>query len=322
MDDSNNKQTKQGSDFPVLVVEDNPISCKLLTRKLVVSGYTVVSASNGREALEILKDRFFSLILTDWMMPEMNGLELCRALRERENEGYIFIVLLTARDTTEDIIMGLEAGADDYLTKPVNHSELIARLNSGKRILALEKNLKEANEKIHLLSITDPLTGCFNRGYMTKKLTQELKRGCRYNRPLSLIFCDIDHFKGVNDTYGHQAGDHILKEFTKCLLENIRVDVDWLTRYGGEEFLIVLPETDPQGAFCVAERIRESVEKREIKWEGLVIPITSSFGVTGMDGSGDPADFPSEAMIRQADKALYQSKHDGRNRVTMASFPD
>jgi diguanylate cyclase (GGDEF)-like protein len=303
--------------FPVLVVEDNPIARKYLARKLQNAGYEVVSATNGKEALEMFDQRFFPIVLTDWMMPEMNGLELCKAIRNRDNEGYVFIVLLTARDSKEDIITGLDAGADDYLVKPGNHAELIARLNSGKRILDLEKNLKNANEEIKRLSITDPLTGCFNRGYMAKKLEQEFKRGVRYGHPLSLIFCDIDHFKQVNDTYGHQAGDEILKEFARCLMDNIRIDLDWLTRYGGEEFLIVLPETPPDGAYRVAGRIREIVEQKEIKWQDTIIPITASFGVTGIDKSFNGEGLTPESMIRTVDNALYRSKHEGRNRVTM-----
>ncbi len=311
-----NTQDKIKSDFPVLVVEDNTIARKYLERKLLVAGYTVESACDGREALEIFNRNFFPIVLTDWMMPEMNGLELCKAIRAEQTQGYVFIVLLTARDTKEDIITGLEAGADDYLTKPVNHAELIARLNSGMRILNLEKHLKEANEKIKVLSVTDPLTGCFNRGYMNKKLVQELKRGKRYKRPLSLIFCDIDHFKQVNDTYGHQAGDQVLKEFAACIRTSVRVDVDWLTRYGGEEFLIVLPETEPEAAFCVAERIRACVEQRDIPWRNRSIPITASFGVSGLDYLRNDVDVSSETLILQADQALYQSKHEGRNRVT------
>lgn len=311
--------SKQNSreNFPVMVVEDNPIARKYMARKLENAGYEVTCAINGREALELFDQRFFPIVLTDWMMPEMNGPELCQAIRNRENEGYVFIILLTARDSKEDIITGLESGADDYLVKPGNHAELIARLHSGERILALEKNLKDANEEIKRLSITDPLTGCFNRGYMAKKLEQEFKRGRRYQHPLSLIFCDIDYFKRINDTYGHQAGDEVLKEFSRCLMDNIRIDLDWLTRYGGEEFLIVLPETEPDGAWLVAERIREAVSQKEIFWRGEQVPITASFGVTGIDRSFNGKDLSPEIMIRIADDALYQSKHEGRNRVSI-----
>ncbi|MGE5342296.1 MAG: diguanylate cyclase [Candidatus Omnitrophota bacterium] len=306
---------------PILVAEDNVIARKYLEKVLINAGYTVVSAENGQEAVELFSKRFFPIVLTDWMMPEMNGLEVCKFIRERPQKRYVFIVLLTANDTKEDIITGLEAGADDYLTKPINHAELIARLNSGMRILELEKNLRDANEKIKILSITDPLTGCFNRGYMNKKLTQEIKRAKRYEHPLSVVFSDIDHFKSINDTYGHPAGDFVLKEFSQCILSSIRVDLDWLTRYGGEEFLIVLPETNLEGALCVAERIRMCISGKEIMWDNQCIRLTASFGVTGLDTfGGEPFELTPEALISQADKNLYQSKKMGRNRTTVSSY--
>ena len=228
--------------FPILVAEDDTISRKILEKSLVEAGYDVVSVENGQEALEKLQERFFPIVLTDWMMPEMDGSQLCKALRGKDWPGYIFIVLLTGKDAKEDVIAGLDAGADDYLTKPFNQAELIARLNTGRRFLELEQSLRHANEKIRVLSITDPLTGCFNRGYMNDCLEREVKRCKRYGRPLSVVLCDIDHFKSVNDTHGHQAGDQVLKNFAKSINEMIRSDIDWLVRYGGEEFLLVLPE--------------------------------------------------------------------------------
>lgn len=199
--------------FPILIAEDDPVSRKVLEKTLTKAGYEVVSVENGKKALEILNKRFFPIILTDWMMPEMDGLQLCRLTRQNRWPGYVFIILLTAKDSKDDIITGLEAGADDYLTKPFNHAELIARLKTGKRILELERSLTNANEEIRILSITDPLTGCYNRGYLTRRLPQEIKRARRYNRPLSVVLSDLDHFKSVNDTYGHQAGDLVLKKF-------------------------------------------------------------------------------------------------------------
>ena len=310
------KPKKPQCKFPILVAEDNVIARKFLVKILIEAGYMVESTDNGRKALEIFNENFFPIILTDWMMPEMTGPELCRAIRQQSTKGYVFIVLLTAKDKKEDIITGLEAGADDYLTKPVNHAELVARLKSGIRILELERNLREANEKIKVLTITDPLTGCFNRGYMSKKLEQEIKRARRYKHALSMIFCDIDHFKRVNDTYGHQAGDLVLQEFSKCVFRKIRADLDWLTRYGGEEFLIVLPETSLEGAGCLAERIRQVVSECEVNWQQKGIRLTASFGVTGFDSSTAEDKVSADTLIQQADKNLYQSKHEGRNRVT------
>ena len=301
--------------FPILIAEDNPVSRKLIEKALIKAGHEVVSVENGRKALEMFNKSFFPIVLTDWVMPGMNGLELCRAIRETDTPGYVFIVLLTANDSKDDIVTGLKAGADDYLTKPFNHAELIARLNTGKRILDLERSLKEANEEIKILSVTDPLTGCYNRNYLNEHLLMEINRARRYKHPLSLILSDIDHFKKVNDTYGHLAGDHILKEFVKCFMETIRQTVDWVARYGGEEFLIVLPETDLKSATRLAERLRSNLSQRVIEIQGKQISITASFGITGFDPTTPDEKISQEALINEADKFMYQAKKEGRNRV-------
>ena len=306
--------------FPILIAEDDPVSRKLLEKVLIKAGNKVVSVENGQKALELFNDKFFPIVLTDWMMPEMDGLELCRAIRKNTYPGYVFIILLTAKDSKDDIIRGLGAGADDYLTKPFSHAELIARLNTGKRVLELERSLKDANEEIRILSITDPLTGTYNRGYMTERLPQEIKRARRYSRTLSIILCDIDHFKKVNDTYGHLVGDRVLKDFAQCIRHSIRQDVDWTARYGGEEFLIVLPETDVNGASVMAERLKSELSQRVTETQGKQISITASFGVTGF-GPDIPDEMISpEAIINKADKYLYQAKRKGRNRVMGGSL--
>lgn len=301
--------------FPILIAEDNPVSRRLLEKTLSKAGCEVVSARNGREALELFDKRFFPIVLTDWMMPEMSGLELCSVLRQKSAQRYVFLILLTAKDSKEDIVEGLEAGADDYLTKPFHQAELMARLKTGMRILELEKSLKKANEEIKILSITDPLTHCHNRGYLIEKLPQEIKRAERYGRALSVILCDIDHFKKVNDSYGHQTGDEVLKVFSRRLMDSTRNGIDWAARYGGEEFLVVLPETPLRTAEMVAERLRKNIAEGGIASSNGLLHITASFGVTGFEHSAADAGISPEIIIKTADDLLYQAKKEGRNRV-------
>lgn len=306
--------------FPILIAEDNPVSRKLLEKGLLKAGFEVVSVENGKEAFQILKNKFFPIVITDWKMPEMDGLELCKAVRSYNFPGYVFIILVTAKDTKDDIITGLEAGADDYLVKPINQAELIARLKAGKRILRLERSLKEANEKITILSVTDPLTGIYNRSYLSERLPQEIARSVRYGHPLSLLMCDIDRFKRINDTFGHLVGDKILKDFVDCLNGSIRKGIDWMVRYGGEEFLIILPETNVKGGCLGAERLRKVVSENVIKIDGENIQITASFGVSGFDPSECDDKMSPESLIAESDKYLYQAKEDGRNRVRGPNF--
>jgi diguanylate cyclase (GGDEF)-like protein len=307
--------TKEPTDsFPILIAEDKAVSRKLLENSLAKAGHDVVAAANGRQAFEIFRETFFPMVLTDWMMPEMDGIALCRAIRNHASPGYVYIVFLTAKDSRDDIIAGLEAGADDYLTKPFHPTELMARLTTGKRILELERSLKMANEEIRILSITDHLTGCFNRGYMISHLPEELNRASRYGHPLSLIMCDIDRFKNVNDSRGHLAGDSVLRLVVDFIHEALRKDIDWAVRYGGEEFLIVLPETDREGAWAVAERLRQEMATKPIAIGDQEIAITASFGLASFDPGMDKE--PSaEALIREADQYLYQAKKEGRNKV-------
>ena len=230
--------------------------------------------------------------------------------------------MLTARGSTDDLVAGLEAGADDYLTKPFNRAELIARLKTATRVLELEKSLKDANEEIRILSITDTLTGCYNRAYMNENLPKEVKRAIRYNRPISLVMVDIDHFKKVNDTYGHQAGDEVLKGLVESIKGSIRSDVDWVARYGGEEFLVVFPETDFERAKCLAERLRRNISQKTIQINEKKIHITASFGVSGFTSSSSLRAVSHEALISQADESLYQAKQEGRNRVIGRAIDD
>ena len=206
----------------ILLAEDDPVTRMLMTRFLKKAGYEVDAVADGTDALEHMTQRYYPFLVTDWEMPEMGGIELCKAVRNLQLDGYVYALLLTARNAKEHIIAGLEAGADDYLVKPVHEPELIARLNTGRRILALEHSLRAANERNRILSVTDPLTGAFNRRYMMEQLPRELERCRRYGNPLSVIMCDVDHFKQVNDRFGHLVGDFVLAEIASLLRKCVR----------------------------------------------------------------------------------------------------
>lgn len=304
--------------FPVLIVEDNPVSCKRLEKLLQDEGYDTETACDGVEALEKLQEKFYPIVITDWVMPRMNGLQLVEEIRKRDFSGYVSIMFITAMDSKDDIITGLKAGADDYLTKPFNEAEMIARLNNVKRVLRLERSLKGANEEIFQMTISDPLTMVYNRRYIFDNLPSEIFRSRRYKHPLSLIMCDIDHFKKVNDIYGHKVGDNVLVSFADCLKGSSRLNVDWVSRYGGDEFLLVLPETDVEGAKILADRLRGIVEAQKIhSCKDKDLPVTASFGVSGFDKIPH-SDIAVEAFIDQADRMLYAAKNGGRNMVVVS----
>jgi two-component system cell cycle response regulator len=300
----------------ILLAEDDPVTRMLMTRFLRKAGYEVDAVANGSEALDKMTKRYYSMLVTDWEMPEMDGIALCKAVRNMQLDGYVYALLLTARDSKEHIIAGLEAGADDYLVKPVHEAELIARLNAGRRILDLEHSLRVANQRNRILSITDALTGAYNRRYLMEQLPREVERCRRYAYPLSVLMCDIDHFKEINDERGHSAGDDVLQQFAARAQKSIRSNSDWVARYGGEEFLIVLPETAYQGGLFVAEKIRSLVSLTPFSTRNGDPVVTASFGVASTGPNGPDLTLKVESMIRTADECLYRSKQEGRNRTS------
>jgi two-component system cell cycle response regulator len=287
----------------------------LMTRFLKKAGYEVDAVANGSAALDRMTRRYYPILITDWEMPEMDGIALCKAVRGLQLDGYVYVLLLTARDSKEHIIAGLEAGADDYLIKPVHEPELIARLIAGRRILALEHSLRAANERNRILSITDALTGAFNRRYLMEQLPREVDRCRRYAYPLSVLMCDIDHFKQLNDARGHAAGDDVLQQFAARMQKSIRSTSDWIARYGGEEFLIVLPDTGHDGAMVVAEKMRVIMTDTPFVTRAGDVQITASFGVAATSEHGPDLTLKVETLIRTADECLYRSKQAGRNRA-------
>jgi two-component system cell cycle response regulator len=300
----------------ILLAEDDPVTRMLMTRFLKKAGYEVDAVANGSEALDKMTTCYHSMLVTDWEMPEMDGVALCKAVRNLQLDGYVYVLLLTARDSKEHIIAGLEAGADDYLIKPVHEPELIARLNAGRRILNLEHSLRVANQRNRILSITDALTGTYNRRYLMEQLPRELERCRRYAYPLSVLMCDVDHFKEINDARGHAAGDEVLQQFAARAQKSLRGNSDWVSRYGGEEFLIVLPETAYESAMHVAEKIRSQISSTPFTTRVGDAVVTASFGVASTGSCGPDLTLKVDALIRTADECMYRSKQAGRDRTT------
>jgi len=307
----------------LLLVEDEPTQLLVMQRVLGQAGYAVETAGDGEEALEKISNGQFQMLVTDWDMPGMDGVTLCRRIREAQSQlpGYLYILLLTSHSSTENVVTGLEAGADDYISKPPKTPELLARLKAGQRVLQLEQSLREARDKIHQLSITDPLVGTYNRRYLNDHLVQEVERARRYGHSLAAVMADLDFFKNVNDQHGHQAGDDVLRGFVELAKASIRSS-DWVARYGGEEFVVVLPETDLAGAAATAEKIRGCCATAPFETTAGRLVVTASFGVAALDAGSVPVGTAAEALLRRVDSALYRSKHEGRNRVTIADPPD
>jgi len=300
----------------ILVADDDTISRRLMEKILERSGYEVTTASNGREAAEILNaDDCPRLALIDWMMPELDGPGLCRELRGRHESRYIYIALLTSKQASADIVLGLEAGADDYLVKPCNPEELKARLRAGVRILDLEDKLVEAREDMRFKATHDALTGLWNRGSVLAEFDRGLARARREQGSLSILICDLDHFKQVNDIHGHLVGDQVLQCVSKCLTDSVR-NYDMVGRYGGEEFLVVLTDCDSSLAQRRAEEIRASVAGQSCHAKTGPLSKTLSIGV--LNSSEWPSHLTSTQLLNEADRALYRAKANGRNRVEVA----
>lgn len=296
----------------ILIAEDDPVSRRILEAKLVKWGYEVVTTCDGDEAWSALQAKDAPrLAILDWMMPGVNGVELCRRMRADAGEPYTYIILLTALQREEDLVTGMEAGADDYITKPFKSNELQMRVRAGRRIIELQDALIKAREKLREKACHDPLTGLWNHEEIFRILGRELARAERLGGPLSVIMADLDHFKKVNDTHGHMAGDAVLRLTAGRMLSVIR-DYDAIGRYGGEEFLIVLPDTDRAGALALAERLRLIMACDCIDIPEGMIPITISLGVATYH-TGNQCDVNS--LVRRADIALYGAKEKGRNRV-------
>jgi diguanylate cyclase (GGDEF)-like protein len=304
-----------GEPIKVLLVDDDDLVVARLNNLVAAAGFEIDTALDGAAALECLKQSFSSIVIMDLRMPGMDGLALCRTIREGTWPGYVYILLLTAQDAEDDILAGLDAGADDYLSKKSSSAHLLARLRTGQRILALERSLKEALAEKRRLTMTDALTGAPNRRYFQRRLSRELERIRRFGGDLCLMSLDIDRFKSINDRYGHASGDAVLQEFVRRITQCLPRNTDWCARMGGEEFAVVLEETNLVGAKLVAERLREAIANAPMRTRAGMVNVTVSIGVSALESAG--REFSVESLMNLADTCLYASKEDGRNRVTL-----
>jgi len=302
----------------VLIVDDDELVLAKLEEIVASAGYSVRTAHGGADAMRFLEDGSASVVVTDLKMPGMDGLELCRLIRGREWPGYIYIVLLTVQDEEEDILAGFEAGADDYVSKRTSKAQLMARLRTAKRILSLEHCLKIALENKRQLAMTDPLTGVFNRRYLVRHLGRELNRSQRFGGDVSLMMLDVDHFKRINDTFGHLVGDSALKQLTAKIAECLRRATDWCARIGGDEFVVVLEGANVEEARRCAEKVRQTVSGMSIDTPRGPVNITISIGISGLERFADKQSVTVQSLLDQADTSLYASKICGRNRVTLS----
>jgi two-component system chemotaxis response regulator CheY len=290
----------------ILIAEDQKVAALYLRRTLEKLGHEVEIAPDGEAAWRMICDGGVSLLISDWMMPNLDGPELCRRLRASPPNRYIYIILLTSLDRHEDRVKGLRAGADDFLTKPPDPDELAVRLEIAERILAVHDQLARQNALLAELAATDELTGAKNRRRFREDLDLFFAQANRLGLPLSVIMLDIDHFKRYNDAFGHPAGDHVLQQVGRMLRSTVRGH-DVVARYGGEEFVVLLPATSAADAFEVAERLRGSIAGHD--WPHRAV--TASFGVATY-GPDTP---DAVALVERADRALYASKEAGRNRT-------
>jgi two-component system, cell cycle response regulator len=301
----------------ILLVDDDEQVRNYLGAIITAEGYDVATAPDAETALISMQTDFAPIVILDVNMPGMGGLDLCRALRRQTFAGYVYVMLHTSKDAEADILAGLEAGADDYLSKCTPKSQLIGRLRTARRVLSLEHSLKSALVEREQMAMTDALTGAFNRRYLLQHLTHELSRAQRARSELSVLVLDFDHFSHVNDRYGHAAGDVVLTELVKRIQTTLRRNCDWCARLGGDEFVVVLPQTDLAGAGVMAEKLLAAVEATPMPTATGIVRMTASMGASGLGAIRDRDSATAEMLIELADQCLYRSKKTGRGRATI-----
>jgi diguanylate cyclase (GGDEF)-like protein len=296
----------------VLIVDDDELVREHLAALIGAAGYCVRLASTGKEALHVFDTEPVHIVVSDWEMPDMDGLALCQHIRARRAQNYTYVLMLTVRRNREDILAGLTAGADDYIIKGAETAELLARVNVGRRITTLERSLRKATRQNRRMALTDPLTGAWNRLYLMTYLPRELERARRHSHPISILMCDLDGFKRINDDFGHIAGDQVLEAFCSRASDVLRTS-DWIARMGGEEFVIALPETDLAGAATVADKVRRAVCTDPILTTTGSVAATVSIGYSCFSTPDDYLRWQSEDLLHAADRQLYAAKRSGRN---------
>ncbi len=301
-------------ELKILVADDSAIYRKLVEQTLSGDNHNVVFAKNGREALDLFAKHLPALVITDWTMPDISGIEVCKRIRQDFQQGYAHIILLTSNTEKEQVVEGLAAGADDYLTKPFHQGELLARVHVGLRVVELHRQVQAKNRQLEEMALTDPLTGLSNRRAVDFWITRQLSAAARHDFPIWVALADLDHFKKVNDTYGHDAGDTVLKAFAEILKHTTRQS-NLCGRHGGEEFLIILTHVDRDDSLTAFDRIRKHMEQQKFTVNGQTFSVTTSMGVAGFRGTTPPA---FADLITEADTALYSAKRKGRNRIEYA----
>jgi two-component system cell cycle response regulator len=301
----------------VLIVDDDELVLARLEELVSAEGYRVRTASTGSAALDLLEQSPASIVITDLNMPGMDGLDLCRRIREHAWPGYVYIVMLTVRDEEKDILAGLDAGADDYISKRTSGAQFKARLRTARRVLGLEFSLKSALEKKRQLAMTDPLTGIYNRRYFMRHLSRELKRIQRFGGDASLLLLDVDHFKEVNDTYGHVVGDIVLRKLTRQIAKCLQRQTDWCARLGGDEFAVVLEGAKLPEARACAEKVRQAIADTATSTAAGLVHVTVSIGIGALDGINRHS-ATVQPLLEHADENLYASKIRGGNRVSLS----
>ena len=302
--------------YEVLVVDDSPVYRKLVQQILSGPEYSLSFACDGYEAFQMYRDKTPNIVITDWIMPDFSGLELCERIRSEKAFPYTYVILMTSNTEKDGVVRGLQAGADDYLVKPFDANEMLARIGVGRRIVDLHRRLEDKSAKLEEVARTDVLTGLPNRRAIEEWANKEVKGAARHGFPVWVVLGDLDGFKEINDTFGHEAGDTVLRTFADTLRKLTRIS-DMCGRLGGDEFLIVISHVSADNIELAINRFRELFAALSFPFAGKSISISATFGVAGSE-SGNLSDF--DALVRKADEMLYEAKRAGRNCVRVAKL--